>query len=500
VSGKSPVAVAAEEATTATTSLAGLAPAARATMLDALADAVDERCAALVEMADAETALGVPRLTGEVARTTHQLRYLAEVVRGGSYLGAVVDLADDDTPLGPVPDLRRMGRPIGPVAVFAASNFPFAFSVLGGDTASALAAGCPVIVKAHPGHPRLSVLTAGIARDALAAAQAPPGALALVEGWEAGPELVRHPLVAAVGFTGSLRGGRELSKIASSRPEPIPFFGELGSLNPVVVTPAAARERGSAIVDGFLASFTLGLGQFCTKPGLLFIPAGTGLVERLADGVGGRPGGRLLTAAIRSGLEEGIERLEQVPGVHQAAIGAPPQHPEHAQVRLYRTTAETLRAGGAALLEEHFGPVAVVVEYGSEGELFEALQEVPASLTFTVQAEGAEDPLAARLLAWAAGRAGRVVVDGWPTGVAVRDAMQHGGPFPASTVPSATSVGAAAMQRFLVPVCYQNVPDALLPPPLRNGNPWGVPRRVNGQVTTAPISPGLSTSPRGDRP
>ncbi|MGH3385616.1 MAG: aldehyde dehydrogenase (NADP(+)) [Nocardioidaceae bacterium] len=485
---------AAGQAGQAASVLAERSLAERVDLLEAVAGALERSRPALVLLADEETALGEARLNAELTRTVHQLRFLADVIGDGSFLDATIDLAEEATALGAVPDLRRAGRAIGPVAVFAASNFPFAFSVAGGDTASALAAGCPVVVKAHPGHPRLSAETGRVVQRALASVGSPEGTLAVVHGWEAGSALVRAPEICAVGFTGSQQGGRALWNLANARPEPIPFFGELGSLNPVVVTPAALRRRADEIAAGFVASFTLGGGQFCTKPGLMFVPAGGGLDAPLRRAVADISGGFMLTPQIRDALAAGVARFEQLDGVESLAEGDESTGGLFAPARLFRIRASDLANSRRALLDECFGPVSVIVEYADDDELFAALALVPGSLTFTVHADSSGDPLAPSLMTHASTRAGRVIVNGWPTGVAVRHAMHHGGPHPTSTTPAATSVGSGALQRFLVPVCFQNVPDELLPPPLRNANPWGIRRRVNGQLTVEPIQQGREAS------
>lgn len=438
----------------------------RARLLRAAADALDAHTAELVKLADAETSLGEARLTGEVGRTTGQLRLLADQAAAGAYLD-LIETSADPAATPPRPALRRYARPIGPVAVYAASNFPFAFSVAGGDTASALAAGCPVVVKAHPGHPATSQRTAELVLAALAEAGAPAGTFALLHGFEAGRLLVTDPRIRAAAFTGSVRGGRALYDLASGRPDPIPFYGELGSVNPVVVTPAAAAARGAEVARGYTASFTLGAGQFCTKPGILFLPAGHGLEGELADAVGRVPAAPLLTDSIREAYDRAAAELAELPGVRVVARGA--AEGGGAQALLCAVDADTF-AATPELAEEHFGPTSLVVEYDDPARLPALLDAVPGSLTATVHGE-AGDPqdaaLARRLFAHLEPRAGRLLWNGWPTGVAVAPAMQHGGPWPATTSPLHTSVGTTAVRRFLVPVVYQDVPEELLPAALR---------------------------------
>jgi NADP-dependent aldehyde dehydrogenase len=444
--------------------------AQRAGWLTAIADRLDAAVDELVALADEETALGETRLRGEVGRTTGQLRMFAAVVTEGSYLEATIDhAAPDATP--PRPDLRRMLRPTGPVAVFAASNFPFAFSVAGGDTASALAVGCPVVVKAHPGHPRTSRRTADLVEEALAAAGAPAGAFALVDGFDAGLELVDHPAITAVAFTGSLAGGRALHDRAAARPAPIPFFGELGSINPVVVTADADAARGAELATGLAGSFQLGAGQFCTKPGVVFVPDGSALEAALAPLVGADLP-RMLTPSIADGFQSGSARVEAVAGVELLAGGA-------AGPAVAVTDVATLRSHADELLAEVFGPFALLVRYDSRTELAEALADLEGSLTATLHAAPGEpvDDLLPRLEAIA----GRVLFAGWPTGVAVTWSQHHGGPWPATTSQH-TSVGATAVRRFLRPIVYQDAPDAVLPAALRDANPLGIPRRIDGTL------------------
>jgi NADP-dependent aldehyde dehydrogenase len=438
--------------------------------LTAVADALDAATAELVQVAVEETHLPEPRLVGEVARTTGQLRLFARVVREGSYLEATIDHAAP-----PQPDLRRMLRPIGPVAVFAASNFPFAFSVAGGDTASALAVGCPVVVKAHPAHARLSRRTAAIVGEALRSVGAPDGLFALIEGYDAGVELVQHPDVAAVAFTGSVAGGRALADLVSAREVPIPFFGELGSINPVIVSAAADAARGADLAEGLVGSFTLGTGQFCTKPGIVFVPQRAALEEALPPLVGG-PTSRMLSESIASGFEDGLSRLLSVAGVDRIA-GSTAADAEGAAPVVLATDVDTLVRHPRELLAEVFGPVTLLVRYGSDEELDVALGQLEGSLTATVHAEPGEDvtSLVHRLEVLA----GRVLFDGWPTGVAVAWSQHHGGPWP-STNTQFTSVGATAVRRFLRPVAYQDAPERVLPDALKESNPLRIPRRIDG--------------------
>ena len=446
----------------------------RATWLRAAADALDAAADELVPIADRETRLGETRLRGEVGRTSGQLRLFAAVVEEGSYLELTVDDADASaTP--PRPEIRRLLVPVGPVAVFSASNFPFAFSVAGGDTASALAAGSPVIVKAHSGHPELSRRTAAIVADALEAAGAPVGSLSLIEGREAGNALVQHPVIQAAGFTGSLSGGRALYDLATGRPDPIPFYGELGSVNPVVITPAAAASRGEELAQGLVGSFTLGVGQFCTKPGVVFVPAGSGFESLVAALVPDTTGGALLTDRITEAFPSGIDALTADPSIEVLARGTAAD--EGAQPIVLTTDAAAVAERPEVLLEECFGPVSLLVRYSSPEELHAALRAVPGSLTATLHSEPGDE--VDESLALLQSRAGRVLFAGWPTGVAVTWSQQHGGPWPATTSLH-TSVGASAVRRFLRPVAYQSAPSALLPGVLRDESLATLPHRRNG--------------------
>lgn len=466
---------------------AATSPPVRAALLQALADALDAASDQLVPLAQAESGLPEGRLTGEVARTSGQLRMFAEVVLDGDHLGVIIDEADPSA-VPPRPDLRRWREPLGPVLVYAASNFPFAFSVLGGDTASALAAGCPVLVKAHGSHPATSAAVAALAREVVAGQDLQPGTFGLVVGDEQGLHALQDERIAAAGFTGSTAGGQFLARVAADRPRPVPFFGELGSVNPAVVTAAAAAARGAEIARGFVASMTLGTGQFCTKPGLLFLPAGHGMDDALADAVTHADPAPMLNARIRDQLGDGIARLAAHRDVTLVAeAGAPPASGAWASSRLFRTTARAVAEDPGVLADEYFGPNALVVEYDDEKDLLTALDHIEGTLTATVQLQQDDPGPVPGVLDALRKRAGRVIVNGWPTGVAVTWSMQHGGPWPATTDAAHTSVGATAIERWLRPICYQDVPEALLPQALRPDNPWGLPRRVNGRRESAAI-------------
>lgn len=463
------VAAAVAAAAQAGPAVAAASPAERRGWLDALAAALEAGADRLVALAEQESALGEPRLRGELAKAAANARYYGAVGAGGAWLGVRVQRAEDTGGL----DLRRVRVPLGPVAVFGASNFPFQFGTVGHDACSAIAAGCPVVVKAHPAHPRLAVALAEVATAALEGAGAPAGTFGLVVGFEAGLGLVDAPGIAAVGFTGSQQGGLALVERAARRAVPIPVFAEMGTVNPVAVTPAAVGRVGE-VAAGFVESFTLGAGQFCTKPGLLLAPRGCGAAEAVAERVDAHAGAWLLTAGIADAYRRGVEKLEAAGG-EVVAAGSSPGEGYAASATVLRVDPEAL-AAGSRLLEECFGPVALVAEYDSVEQALGVLGRLQPSLAGSVFGGGAADVDLASFVARLAAQTGRVIVDGWPTGVACVDAMHHGGPWPATSQPAATSVGAHALDRFTRPVSFQGVPDAALPPALQDANPWDLPR------------------------
>ncbi|MDQ2660533.1 MAG: aldehyde dehydrogenase (NADP(+)) [Actinomycetota bacterium] len=450
-------------------------PRARAAALVAVADSLDAHAAELIEIAMRETGLTQPRLAGEVRRTTNQLRLFAEVIVEGDYLDARLDEADPEYATGPRPDVRRVLEPIGPVLNFAASNFPFAFSVAGGDSAAALAAGCPLIVKAHSGHPELSRRTAELVTEALSSSGMPGGVFQLVEGQQNGVDLLRDDRIRAGSFTGSTRVGTMLAEIAASRPRPIPFYGELGSVNPVYAT-AAAVAGEPELLQGFLTSVSGSAGQLCTKPGFLFVPEGAELGEVAA----GSAEHRLLNPGIGTAFEQRRAAVLGASGVTVLAEGAVrvgDDDQRFATPTVVEVAVDDLVAQRDELLEESFGPLSVIVRYRDLAELPALHRELfPGNLTSTLHATDADAAAVGDLVDALAETSGRVLFGGWPTGVSVTPAMQHGGPFPATTTDS-TSVGTAAITRFLRGVTYQNAPQSLLPPPLRDDNPWGIPQR-----------------------
>lgn len=465
-------------------------PASRlANFLDQVAREIENLGQQLLQTADEETGLGINRLIGERARTTGQLRKFAALLREGSYVEAIIDTAQPDREPTPRPSIRRMLFPLGPIAVFSASNFPFAFAVAGGDTASAFAAGCPVIVKGHPSHPSTSELFGRAINRAVAEMSFPPGFFSLLQGssTEVGQALVTHPDLAAVGFTGSLRAGRSIFDAAAARPKPIPVYAEMGSLNPVVVLPGALAERSQAIVDGLIQSLTLGSGQFCTNPGLVFLIDGReteSFADALTTGMADLQPGVLLNANVERGLTNAVEQTLARPAVEHMTGGEALEdwaYYCYANTVL-RTTAAAFRSD-PNLQIEHFGPVTLLVICEDEADLFAALSVLHGNLTATVHAGEEEGELAGRMLATLHEKAGRLIWNGFPTGVEVVYAMQHGGPYPATTAPWSTSVGLMAIKRFMRPVAFQNVPDRMLPPALQNANPLGIWRIVDDHWT-----------------
>jgi NADP-dependent aldehyde dehydrogenase len=442
----------------------------RAAYLRAAADALEANRAAIVETADFETGLGPARFNGELDRTTGQLRAFAAEVEARTFQ-EVIHTLPDATLKPPRPDIRRILIPIGPVGVFTPSNFPLAFGVAGGDTASALAAGCTVVVKGHPSHPQSSVLTAKAFSDAAVTTGVPTDTLQLVQGHapEISQALVNAPAIRAIAFTGSERVGRLLFDFASARPDPIPFYGELGSLNPVFIGATAAAARGEAIAQGLVASMTLGSGQFCTKPGVVFVPTGAegdAVVAAMEKEVATREPHVLLNQGLQTSFHTKVAASRSVTGVREStAACALPTDGFFAVPRLLVTDAPTFFAN-EALREEHFGPVSIVVRC-DVATMSKAAQKFGGQLTATIHADEADVPWAQQLLPILVEKAGRIIWNGYPTNVAVVASMNHGGPYPASTNALHTSVGTTAIRRFLRPVAFQNVPEALLPKELR---------------------------------
>lgn len=458
-------------------------PGVRAHWLVAVAGALRDNAVELVELAARQTHLGRQRLEGELQRTAFQLGLFADEVRAGFTLDATVDHADAAWGMGPRPDIRRVNVPLGVVGVFGASNFPFAFSVIGGDSASALAAGCAVLHKIHTAHHDLAVRTAEIVVAALADAGAPDDLFGIVDGREAAAALVEHPLVKAVGFTGSTEVGRALFNRAAARPEPIPFYGELGSINPVFVLPGAWRARAGEILDGYATSFTMGMGQFCTKPGALIVPqAGdTDIGERIAAALATVPLGNMLTPDLRAAFGDARDKVAGLNGITSLIPGSDEEIPAPT---VFEVAAADVLAVPQILEHEMFGPATIVVRYTDPAQLPALVAGLEGQLTATVHADAEDD--ASELIALLTEKAGRMLWNGWPTGVTVSYAQEHGGPYPATTAPGTTSVGTAATRRFQRPVAYQNFPDAALPSAIQEANPWRIVRRVDGGVEWCP--------------
>ncbi|MEW2429341.1 aldehyde dehydrogenase family protein [Micromonospora sp. NPDC047644] len=455
----------------------------RAELLDAIAASLESRREALVAAAEAETGLSQARLNGELTRAALQFRMFGEVLRDGAYVEAAIDHAAD-TPLGPGPDLRRMLVPLGPVAVFGASNFPFAFSVAGGDTAAALAAGCPTILKAHPSHPLTSHASAAAIESAVRDLGGPEGVVATVYGEQAGRSLVRHPAIRAAALTGSVNAARAIQAAIDEREDPIPLYAELSSVNPIVVLPDAAAVRADQIAEGLFGSFTNSGGQLCTKPGLAFVPSdpgGDGLVDALRARVDASGGTVLLNERIRDAYENRSTEFERA----GARVMARPTVEPGEGFTVAPTLLEVGLAGlSAEIADECFGPLLIVVRYDDDADLDAALAAVPPSLTGSLhRGPGDDAEVVRRLVDVLAARAGRIVFDGYPTGVRVSWAQHHGGPWP-STNAVHTSVGATSIRRFLRPLAWQDAPAWILPEELRDEY-TAISRRVDGRLQPA---------------
>jgi NADP-dependent aldehyde dehydrogenase len=464
-------------------------PEERARFLETIADKIEAIGDALIERAMQESGLPQARLTGERGRTTGQLRMFAAHLRRGAWANVTLDTPlPERTPL-PRSDLRQRRIAIGPVAVFGASNFPLAFSTAGGDTASALAAGCPVVLKGHPAHPGATLLVAEAIRAAVAEFGLPAGVFSLVQGTAnaLGAALVTDPRIKAVGFTGSRGGGLALVKLAQERPEPIPVYAEMSSINPVILFPAALAARAEALGKAYVGSLTMGAGQFCTNPGIVLALAGDDLdrfVASATEALGAAAPQVMLTAGIHSAYDKGVALFEGHDGVETLARGADGTGCNRGRAALFVTDAATFIAD-PALSHEVFGAASLVIRAQSMDEIRALLEQLEGQLTATLQIDEGDHAAAATLLPVLERKAGRILANGWPTGVEVSTAMVHGGPFPATSDTRTTSVGTAAIERFLRPVCYQDLPDALLPRALKSANPLGLPRWVDGVPETA---------------
>ena len=470
-----------------------LSAEARAVFLERIAEEILAIGDDLLQRAHVETGLPLDRLTGERGRTIGQLRLFAEVVREGSWVDARIDPALPDRKPLPRPDLRRMLIPLGPVVVFGSSNFPLAFSVAGGDTTSALAAGNPVIVKAHRAHPGTSELVAGAIIRAVEKCGLPHGVFSMLHGAgsEIGVALVKHPLTRAAGFTGSRFAGRSLFNASAGRPDPIPVFAEMSSLNPLFILPGALKERGAQIVEGLKNSVTMGVGQFCTKPGLVFglgSPDFESFAENFATAIRAATPATMLHPGICHSFHEGVDVMKQVPGVVALATSdiEPQAGKTQGEPTVFATDAKNFLLH-QALHEEVFGPYTLLVDAPTFTDLLQIAHRLEGQLTATIHGTAEDLANAADLLAILERKAGRLLINGFPTGVEVSPAMNHGGPYPATTDERFTSVGTAAIKRFARPVCYQAFPASALPPELADANPRGLMRLVNGQLTRDPL-------------
>ena len=454
----------------------------RAQFLDAIADELDALGDDFVAVVCRETALPAGRIQGERGRTSGQMRLFAKVLRRGDFYGARIDRALPERQPLPRPDLRQYRIGLGPVAVFGASNFPLAFSTAGGDTASALAAGCPVVFKAHSGHMATAEQVADAIIRAAEKTGMPAGVFNMIYGGGVGEALVKHPAIRAVGFTGSLKGGRALCDMAAARAQPIPVFAEMSSINPVIVLPQALQARADTVARDLTASVVQGCGQFCTNPGLVIgirSASFSAFVQQVAGLMADQPAQTMLNAGTLGSYGQGLQKLLAHPGIEHLAGN--PQQGNQAQPQLFKADVRLLLDGDEVLQEEVFGPTTVVVEVADQAQLTAALNGLHGQLTATVIGESQDFEQFAGLTALLEQKVGRILLNGYPTGVEVSDSMVHGGPYPATSDARGTSVGTLAIDRFLRPVCFQNYPDSLLPDALKNGNPLRIQRLVDGQ-------------------
>ncbi|WP_242158221.1 aldehyde dehydrogenase (NADP(+)) [Aestuariivivens sediminis] len=461
-----------------------------ADFLDQIAEEIMNLGDSLLERCHLETALPMARLQGERVRTVNQLKLFATVVREGSWVDARIDTAIPDRIPIPKADIRHMLIPLGPIAVFGASNFPLAFSTAGGDTASALAAGCPVVVKGHKAHPGTAELVATAILKAVKKCRMPDGTFSLIHGnsRKVGEDLVKHPEIKAVGFTGSYGGGKALFNYANARLEPIPVFAEMGSTNPVFILPAALKESGDKIAEGMVGSITIGVGQFCTKPGLLFIQKSEStdkFYSQLGNGISKVPGATMLTPDMLKAYNSGIESTLQIGEVELFASGLN-GGTTTATSKVFKTSIENF-INNKSLSEENFGPTSILVEANSKEEIFEIARNLEGHLTATVHGTDKDLEEYKELFDILELKVGRVLINGFPTGVEVCNSMVHGGPYPATTAPQSTSVGTNAMKRFVRPVCFQNYPQFLLPDALKNNNPFVIWRLIDGGISKSGV-------------
>ncbi len=459
-------------------------PEQRALFLESIADELDALGEDFLNTISQETALPIARLQGERGRTSGQMRLFAKVLRRGDFLGARIDTALPERQPLPRPDLRQIKIGVGPVAVFGASNFPLAFSTAGGDTASALAAGCSVVVKAHSGHMATADYVAQAIERAVEKTGMPKGVFNMIYGNAVGALLVKHPLIQAVGFTGSLKGGRALCDMAAARPQPIPVFAEMSSINPMLMLPEALKNRGDQIAQELADSVVLGCGQFCTNPGLILgikSPEYTRLIEQLSEIMANKPAQTMLNAGTLNSYVSGLSHLSEHSGIQHLA--GQEQQGEQALPQLFKAEVELLLAGDQLLQEEIFGPTTIVIEVEDKAQLLQALSSMNGQLTASLIADESDLVEFADVVPVLEEKAGRLLLNGYPTGVEVCDAMVHGGPYPATSDARGTSVGTLAIDRYLRPVCYQNYPQSLLPEALRDENPLNLLRLVNGAMT-----------------
>jgi NADP-dependent aldehyde dehydrogenase len=463
----------------------------RASFLEAIATEIMETGDSLIERCMEETALPEARLTGERMRTVNQLKLFASVLREGTWLDVRIDMAIPDRQPVPRPDIRQMRVALGPVGIFGASNFPLAFSVAGGDTTSALAAGCPVIVKAHPLHPGTSELVARAIKKAIKKSDMPDGIFSMIHGAskEVGMALVNHPEIRAVGFTGSFKGGKALFDSANARNVPIPVFAEMGSVNPVFILPNAMKERGESIAQGMLQSFTLGAGQFCTNPGLTISNASKdtdGFIKKIGELASDSAPGTMLSGEIKSNFMDWVRRFNSHAGVDQIVSGEGTLEGNKVQAKLFNTTGEVFMKN-PDLAEEVFGPSTTMVSTSGRQEMISIAKKMEGQLTATIHGNEQDMEEYSDLIRVLELKVGRLIFNGYPTGVEVCHSMVHGGPFPATTASQSTSVGTAAIKRFSRPICYQDFPQSALPDALKDENPLGIWRMINGNITRNPV-------------
>jgi NADP-dependent aldehyde dehydrogenase len=444
----------------------------------ALGDQLIKRC---IE----ETGLAEVRLIGERARTVNQLYLFSALIKEGSWVDARIDTADPSRKPLPKPDLRSMQKALGPVGVFGASNFPLAYSVAGGDTCSALAAGCTVIIKAHPAHPGACELVAQAILNAIKKCNMPDGTFSMVHGQstEVGLAIVRHPLIKAIGFTGSFRGGKALFDEANKRTEPIPVYAEMGSTNPVFILPGALKERGKDIARDFASSVTLGVGQFCTNPGLVILQQSESqkeFISNVSKHIEDTTAGVMLTEGIRNNFEQGVNILQTLSGVDEVASGKKSEAGYSASAHFFESDVKNFLTNHT-LEEEVFGPSTLAITASNKNELIQAANKIHGHLTASVIGTDKDLEEHRDLINILEQKAGRLIINGYPTGVEVNHAMVHGGPFPATTDSRTTSVGTASITRFSRPVCYQNFSNTLLPDELKVNNPLKIWRLLNGE-------------------